>query len=881
MRVYSTLSLRAGLQNKEVTVMAKARSFQKLQAWYHNRRRGSASELSNVTGRPQRQIRTRTASSFALESLEARLLLSADLAAAVPIAPVAQNVAAQATVSVINPTQTTATVQTNNAVSPHLASLRIADFGRSYNENSWGNPDSPSRTEAAVQWFAQHVDLTEQETVLSHFRQYNPTMQSWKYALDLYQFQNEVSGLPESSFLHVSEPTSVTLKDISGNTLANYTIPTGGRFEAAVWNAKHFPFNLKDANLRAYNSARILNLIGNEAGVFLDAHGSGFSDPFKVGWLTVINSGGGIQEYGGRRPGDPIFEAAYNADVVSWLNELRGQLVAAGKWGVVNEATNLGYDQMSRDQAIAIGGFDTENLIAPDMLRGPDSVNALYNLTQRVTADGGTAILTGQWNAIPNNYTPGDYSSAAARQDMWRLSFYYLVKEAAGSPGHAYLDLNLQSYATHSIPGDQNQWHAAYQVDIGQPMGGMTVAQDGSSPSDGAYYSVFTRSYTNAQVLFRPMDLWSSTNYGDASAVTVPLNGNYQQLKEDGTLGPVTNSVQIRNSEALILIPVSGVTSNVVANNTPSTPLSTPVSMPPPVPVIDPAPITVQPQAVPVVIPISSAGSETKTVAEILAPPLLATPAIPTVTTVSSDTVMPPSQSPVAPPAPNTPELVVSMSLTPASDSTPVTVQPTSVPVVTPTSSASSESNPAAEILPPPLPTTPAIPTVSTVSNDTASKLPTIPVAPPSPNTPEPVVSMPLAPSPTDEESHGVQIPNGEKLPLMPAPSMASNVVVNDSPLAPPAPVSIQPSSLAVDPTPVNVQPTPLPVIITAPPAASETKTGAEIPSSPIPSTPPVSPVSHDAVIPLPLVPAPVTPPAAERTYTVAEMLAMDWKTTQ
>jgi hypothetical protein len=73
--------------------MAKARSFQKLQAWYHNRRRGSASELSNVTGRPQRQIRTRTASSFALESLEARLLLSADLAAAVPIAPVAQNVA--------------------------------------------------------------------------------------------------------------------------------------------------------------------------------------------------------------------------------------------------------------------------------------------------------------------------------------------------------------------------------------------------------------------------------------------------------------------------------------------------------------------------------------------------------------------------------------------------------------------------------------------------------------------------------------------------------------------------------------------------------------------------------------------------------------------
>jgi hypothetical protein len=88
--------------------------------------------------------------------------------------------------------------------------------------------------------------------------------------------------------------------------------------------------------------------------------------------------------------------AAYNADVVNWLGELKGQLAAAGKWGAVNQATNLAYDQMARDQAVAIGGFNTETLIAPDSLRGSSSVWDMYDLTQRVAANGGTAIITGK-----------------------------------------------------------------------------------------------------------------------------------------------------------------------------------------------------------------------------------------------------------------------------------------------------------------------------------------------------------------------------------------------------------------------------------------------------------------------------------------------------
>jgi hypothetical protein len=648
--------------------MAKARAIEKIQRWYQPRHGAPASEIP--VGRATRGTRVHKVSPFALESLEARVLLSADLATAVPVVPVTQNIDASATVSVVN-SQATAVVQANNTASPHWPHLRIADFGRSYAESPWGSAASPSRTESAVQWFAQRVDLTEHQATVGHFRQYNPTIQSWVYALDLYQFQHEVSGLPESSFLHVSEPTSVTLKDISGNILANYTIPTGGRFEAAVWNAKHFPFNLKDAGLRAYNGNRILNVIGAEAGVFLDAHGAGFAETFKLGRETTINSGGGIQEYGGRRPGDPILDAAYNSDVVNWLSELRGQLGASGKWGAVNQATYLAYDQMAQDQAVAIGGFNTEHLISPDALRGAGAVENLYGLTQRVTANGGTAILTGKWNFMPANYTQGEYGSADARQDMWRLAFYYLVKEPAGSSGHAYFDLTLPSYSSNNIPSDQSHWHAAYQVDVGQPTGGMTVAQSGTSPSDGAPYTVFTRPYTNAKVLFRPMDQWSSTDYGNRSAVTVQLDGNYRQVREDATLGPVTNSVQIRNSEALILVPASNVTSNVVVNPlTPPPPVTPVATAPPPI-----TPISTLPTPSPIVTSPSPADSETKTVAEMLALPFTSNHAVaphvpvfmpppapaPVLTTVISEPVVssPPPPAPVVVPAQITPVAVV------------------------------------------------------------------------------------------------------------------------------------------------------------------------------------------------------------------------------
>jgi hypothetical protein len=614
--------------------------------------------LRRMIGTQSSRTPARRASAFVIESLEARVLLSGELATAIqaPVAIAEGTVAATAFLLTSSSTPS-APAQTMAGTSPHLASLQVADFGRAYNENESGGAWSPSRTESAVQWYAERVDITEQQTVLTRLRQYNPTMKSWVYALDLYQYQHEVGTLPESSFLHVSEPTSVTLRDISGKVMAEQTIPTGGRLEVGVWLNKHWPFNLKDPALRAYNSERILNLIGAEAGVFLDAHGPTFSDAFKVGPLTTINYGGGIQEYGGRRPGDPTLEAEYNADVVNWLGELQQKLAAAGKWGVVNVGTDFAYSQNARDQALAMSGFETEGLITPNALRGAHSVQQLYDLTQQVTANGGTVILSGLWGTIPADYTAGNYGSGEARQDMWRLAFYYIVKQPAGSPGVTYFDLNLQSYATHNVPADQAEWHAAYQHDIGHPTGGMTVAQTGISPSDGAPYTVFTRPYSGAQVLFRPMDQWSSIDYGDRSAVSVSLSGNYRQLREDGTTGPLVNAVQIRNGEALILLPESGVVLDnvVVAPTTPVQPTPAPAPAPAPViatpvPVPNPTPTPLQPAPVPSGnFPSTTSGAWT--VADLLAFSFVpATPA-PVVTPTPEPAPAPVPPAPVTPPA--------------------------------------------------------------------------------------------------------------------------------------------------------------------------------------------------------------------------------------
>jgi hypothetical protein len=101
-------------------------------------------------------------------------------------------------------------------------------------------------------------------------------------------------------------------------------------------------------------------------------------------------------------------------------------------------------------------------------------------------------------------------------------------------------------------------WFDAIAFDVGRPRGPWSEMQSGADPSNSELtYRVFKREYANALVLYKPLSYATGIGTGaraDHSATTHQLNGNYRPLRSDGTLGPVTSSVSLRNGEGAILV---------------------------------------------------------------------------------------------------------------------------------------------------------------------------------------------------------------------------------------------------------------------------------------------------------------------------------------
>ena len=69
-------------------------------------------------------------------------------------------------------------------------------------------------------------------------------------------------------------------------------------------------------------------------------------------------------------------------------------------------------------------------------------------------------------------------------------------------------------------------------------------------------YKVYQRGYDRALVLYKPLSYLSGRTgtTSDATATVHRLNGNYRELRADGTLGPVVNWVRLRNGEGAIMV---------------------------------------------------------------------------------------------------------------------------------------------------------------------------------------------------------------------------------------------------------------------------------------------------------------------------------------
>lgn len=454
-------------------------------------------------------------------------------------------------------------VQPPAAQSPHWPHIHIADFGRALPYTG-----DPAIRTAGYDWFSSHIDLAEAHGNVSEFRSRNPNIQIFAYQLDLYVIQNpDAANLPESYFLHFSEDTQLRFYGLDRREIATITIPgcpapnpvtINCRVQVYNWSDKGWIFNLGDVQFQTWKTQQMMTNIGRSSnGVFLDAHGPGFTLSHSWGNQTVAISGSGIREYGGQRPG-PDLDRSYNAAMVIWLDYVYTQFKQVGKFVIVNVAGYM-LDSLSIDQFMAGRGLDTEFMHRPDTWAGAYQYQQFADLINDLSSRGGIVDLHGTWcYQGPSGYTPGNYSSPLGRYRMWRLASYYQVKEPVGSPGMVYFNTAFCSNTTIRVQDDPTEWLPAYQVNVGQPTGDTVTYQQGtagiaSSDSRPCPYTVFSRSYTNAMILVRSKDFWDCTDYGDAASVTVTLPSPGQLLKEDGSLGPQITSIRLRNAEAAIV----------------------------------------------------------------------------------------------------------------------------------------------------------------------------------------------------------------------------------------------------------------------------------------------------------------------------------------
>lgn len=406
----------------------------------------------------------------------------------------------------------------------------VTDFRTGYVSNG-----SQRNSERA--WAAAHFDFIMGGDA-QQYKSLNPAIRVIPYALDWNVMQpgeQKSTGLATSYYddmqqwfaAHPQYQLEKALLHVAGSDPSPAT-----RLQFTAWGSKRWAINPGDSGARAYAEDRIRRFVGNSDGVFFDSHSSG--DIGKALGKTPL------AEYPDRQK--------YQSDMIEYVHDIAQAI--APKIVMIN--TSEYAKPFDWGMATAAGAVHLERMnnpltsMMPDRWKWVDTLLTHNVLVELVSLDSWSDANTA--HGVLGTYTPGNYTSKAERLKMFELASYYLV--VPSTPDHLYLDLQN----AWKVPYDQ-VWLKAQEYDVGHPTGPRRVIQTGKD-STNTGFSIWARDFDHALILARPTATWKNRNFGDSTAVTVPLPDGeaLRPLHGDGTLGAPVTSVTLRNSEAMILV---------------------------------------------------------------------------------------------------------------------------------------------------------------------------------------------------------------------------------------------------------------------------------------------------------------------------------------
>lgn len=279
--------------------------------------------------------------------------------------------------------------------------------------------------------------------------------------------------------------------------------------------------NPADAGFRDYQTTRLAALVAHGfAGVFYDVFGRG-----AMGKMFTSAEG------------DSLWYRAALTDA------LRAERRATGGLITINTASyDTPYDSLC---IVAAGGAHLEKTNYPLGQNLASQLNYWRWIDHLVAAGAKRLEFVSNiaWTdkvpaAVGNDVTP------IGREKMAEYASYLMVKDTGTVVSFAPDNYWNQSPATHWLP--------AWDTALGGPLGARQLDASGVDPV-GQKYQVWFRQYGRAIVLMRVATAGVPTNYGDSTAVSVPVGVSERLLRSDGSFAPRDSVVRLRAGEGVVL----------------------------------------------------------------------------------------------------------------------------------------------------------------------------------------------------------------------------------------------------------------------------------------------------------------------------------------